>query len=395
VSPLHITVIGISPTPALQLPEAAQATIAQTRIFSGGRRHYELVRPFLPHQHEWIMIEGKMEALLGRYRKLEDPLVIFASGDPLFFGIANTIRRALPQVPMQVHPHHHALQLLSHRFLLDYGNMHTLSLHGRDWRALDRALIRQEPHIGVLTDAIRTPKRIAQRLQQYGFDNYKMFVGENLGGEAERVREGSLAQAAEFEVASLNCVIMERTRKLALPIGIPDEAFVGLPNRPNMITKMPIRLITLQALDLQAARVFWDVGYCTGSVSIEAKRQFPHLDIYAFEKRAECKRLIQHNAEALHAPGIHQFADFFSAALDEFPTPDAVFVGGHGGRLEEILRALHNVLAPRGRIAMNAVNRSSQLTFESFAERLGCRISQVHARIDQHNPITIMKAEKP
>ncbi len=34
-----------------------------------------------------------------------------------------------------------------------------------------------------------------------------------------------------------------------------------------MITKAPIRLLTLQALELNRRRVFWDIGFCTGSVS--------------------------------------------------------------------------------------------------------------------------------
>ena len=67
--------------------------------------------------------------------------------------------------------------------------------------------------------------------------------------------------------------------------GIPEEQFELLDGRANMITKMPVRLLSLSLLDLRNRSVMWDVGFCTGSVSIEAKLQFPHLDIVAFEKR--------------------------------------------------------------------------------------------------------------
>ena len=54
-----------------------------------------------------------------------------------------------------------------------------------------------------------------------------------------------------------------------------------------MITKAPIRLLTLQALELNRRRVFWDIGFCTGSVSIEARLQFPHLAVISSEIRPE------------------------------------------------------------------------------------------------------------
>ena len=66
------------------------------------------------------------------------------------------------------------------------------------------------------------------------------------------------------------------------PFGIPDEQFAHLDGRTRMITKAPIRLLTLQALELNRRRVFWDIGFCTGSVSIEARLQFPHLTVVSF-----------------------------------------------------------------------------------------------------------------
>ena len=43
--------------------------------------------------------------------------------------------------------------------------------------------------------------------------------------------------------------------------------------------------MSLAMMDLFGKSVMWDVGFCTGSVSIEAKLQFPELDIVAFERR--------------------------------------------------------------------------------------------------------------
>lgn len=63
-----------------------------------------------------------------------------------------------------------------------------------------------------------------------------------------------------------------------------------------MITKAPIRLLTLSALELNRRTSFWDIGFCTGSVSIEARLQFPHLHVTSFEIRPEGKRLMEINS---------------------------------------------------------------------------------------------------
>ena len=42
--------------------------------------------------------------------------------------------------------------------------------------------------------------------------------------------------------------------------------------------------------------------------------------------------------------------------MAELPAPDAVFIGGSGGRLREILRAAVERLKPAGRIVVNCVS---------------------------------------
>ncbi len=89
-----------------------------------------------------------------------------------------------------------------------------------------------------------------------------------------------------------------------------------------MITKAPIRLLTLAQLDLRRHQTLWDIGFCTGSVSIEAKLQFPHLHVVAFEQRPEGKRLMELNAARFGTPGIiTRIGDFLQAELDDLPAP--------------------------------------------------------------------------
>lgn len=75
----------------------------------------------------------------------------------------------------------------------------------------------------------------------------------------------------------------------------------------------------------------WDVGFCTGSVSVEAKLQFPHLQIVAFEQREEGRALMHDNSK-WGTPGIETVVgDFTEVDATAYPSPDAVFIGGHSG----------------------------------------------------------------
>ena len=167
----------------------------------------------------------------------------------------------------------------------------------------------------------------------------------------------SLDEVSQRDFSHPNCLIIVQQGEMPTrPFGIPDSDFALLDGREKMITKMPIRLLTLQALDLPKRRVFWDIGFCTGSVSIEARLQFPHLQICAFEIRHECEAIIHENARRFGALGIDiHMGDFLETDISALPRPDAVFIGGHGGHLKEIMAKVITVLSPGGVIVFNSV----------------------------------------
>ena len=168
-----------------------------------------------------------------------------------------------------------------------------------------------------------------------------------------------------------------------------------------MITKMPIRLLTLQALDLPHRHTLWDIGFCTGSVSIEARLQFPHLHIEAFEIRPECEAIIQENARRFGAPGINvHIGDFLEADVASLPRPDAVFIGGHGGQLKEIIKKVLTVLNDDGCIVMNSVKAPKVLTdshqlWDEACEELGLKQdAPTKIILNDNHPIEILSCSK-
>ena len=430
---IKFIVIGITDSHQPFFSPEVLAVIKNGKVFSGGKRHHEIVAPFLPKDAQWIDIAAPLSAVYEQYNvqcsmfnvqgcdlargeseftqaipsvsRLEAQpqfsIIIFASGDPLFFGFANTLQREFPDAELQVFPTFNSLQMLAHRMVIPYQDMHVVSLTGRPWDKFDEALICGYPLIGCLTDKNKTPHDIYQRMQEYGYDNYVMTVGENLGNDTlERVSRYDDGT----DYANPNCIILQQTEKRQPFFGIPDSQFTLLEDRQKMITKMPIRLLTLQALELRTKHVLWDIGFCTGSVSIEAKLLFPHLQIEAFEIRPECEAIIHENARRFGAPGINiHMGDFLNCQLLTFncqlPRPDAVFIGGHGGRLKEIMEKVLTVLAPGGVIVMNSVvapkvtTDSHQLWDEACAALGLKQESPTRIQLDNHHPITILKVK--
>lgn len=162
-----------------------------------------------------------------------------------------------------------------------------------------------------------------------------------------------------------------------------------------MITKMPVRLLSLSLLELYDKHTLWDVGFCTGSISIEAKLQFPALEVIAFERREESRELMKENCRRFGAPGITEvIGDFMECDISGYPAPDAVFIGGHGGRLEEMVSRTYKVLNKGGLIVFNSVSAESCQRFRKAVESLGGAIEAEHIlTLDEHNPITILKAK--
>lgn len=396
-SGLSFTVLGMNDEIAPQFTPEIQDLIAQHRIFSGGRRHRELVASLLPKEAVWIDIVVPLMEVYEQYRQHDAPVLVFASGDPLFFGYTTTLMREFPGLVRQTFPSFSSLQLLAHALRLPYHDMRVVSLTGRPWHEFDRALIERAPKVGILTDRKNTPSRIAQRMLDYGYTDYRMHVGVLLGGERQETYTLPLEEVVDKDFAHPNCLIIEATKvsQYDAPLGLKELDFFPLNGRVKMITKMPVRLVSLSLLELEKRRSFWDVGFCTGSVSIEAKLRYPHLQITSFEIREEGEELMQVNSRRFHAPGIdHHIGDFLSQDLDQFPRPEAAFIGGHGGRLPEFVQRLTQIMDSDGVIVFNSVSQETLDSFRTAISSVGWQITyETVLTVDEHNPITILQAK--
>ena len=118
--------------------------------------------------------------------------VVLASGDPLFYGIGNTLSAHFPPERLYFLPHVSSVQLAFARLKTSWHDAQVVSLHGRPMASLLPALSRQAAKIALLTDGKNHPAAIAQFLLAHGCDHYDLWVCEELGGAAERVSRWTL-----------------------------------------------------------------------------------------------------------------------------------------------------------------------------------------------------------
>ena len=166
--------------------------------------------------------------------------------------------------------------------------------------------------------------------------------------------------------------------------GIPDEEFIrgDIP-----MTKQEVRIHALVKARLAAAATVIDIGAGTGSIAVEAALLASAGRVYAVEKEREGVELIRANAAKFGAANLEIVAGAAPAALAGLPDADAIFVGGSGGRLAEILAAADRLLKPGGRLIITAVTvETLHQTISAVEGRPGYRLEAAGLQVTRLRP---------
>ena len=121
-----------------------------------------------------------------------------------------------------------------------------------------------------------------------------------------------------------------------------DEDFLR-DNTP--ITKEVIRHESIRRLELREGDLVFDIGGGTGSVAIEIGSLHPSLRVLSVEKKRERVENLRQNIENHHADNVQVIEGDATEVLREKirdlmgdrTKPDAVFIGGSGGELRDII----------------------------------------------------------
>jgi len=350
------------------------------------------------------------------------PLVLLASGDPLFFGIGRKLSEEFGKDVLEILPDLSSVQEAFARINESWDDAFLMSLHGGPDPAKRRKLpyemhdipflLEQHGKIAILTDKVNNPSEIAKTINsELRTPNSKlvMSVCERLGYTDEKITRGTPEEIAVMSFSEPNVVIVMKQGPGFGGQG-PESIRFGLKedeidHARGLITKDEVRAVTLHTLRLPKTGVFWDVGAGSGSISIEAARLFPRLTVVSVEKDDEQVKHISANKMKFGVSNIEIVQGTAPDALHGLQAPDRVFIGGSGGSLDEIIGYIQERMQ-NGVIVINAVTIETLNQAIARLEKRGfaVKVSEISVsrskliagkrHMSAQNPIFIVTGEK-
>jgi len=349
-----VHIIGVAPDGASSLTFQARRLVNRAELVFGGER---LLQMFSHHPGEKVAIKNNLAEVAALIKRNlgQKRMVVLASGDPNFYGIASYLTAKLGRNVVDIIPNVSAMQLAFARIRESWEDAVFVSVHSRPIEDIIET-VRLNHKVGIFTDDEHTPAAIARVLLEHGVDGYRAYVCQNLGRKDEKVIETDLPNLVKMKFSPLNIVILLRKKSKTRPqqiLGIPEASFYR--RRDGLITKQEVRAVSLAKMRLADESVLWDIGAGSGAVSIEASFLARKGRIYAIEKNDKDVAIIKKNVQKFCAPNVEVVQAFAPDGLGKLPDPTAVFIGGSGGRMEEILDFVSHRLKPGGRIVINVV----------------------------------------
>jgi precorrin-6B C5,15-methyltransferase / cobalt-precorrin-6B C5,C15-methyltransferase len=405
-----ITLVGIGDDGCVSLTSRAVSAVTKAGVLVGGERHLE----FFPQFHgERIVLKGGLSTVLDRVAELaeEQNVCVLASGDPMFFGIGGLVIKRLGAEHVEILPQPSSVQWAFARAGLKWDDAAFLSLHGR---SAEGFLTRLKRHakVAILTDENTSPPVLARRMTEHGETAWIAWVCENLGGPDERVRRFTVEDlAACQDIGPLNVLLLVRSDpSWRVPCTIPflhEDAFAKRMPKKGLITKREVRLLSLAAMGIRPDSVIWDIGAGSGSVSVEAAMLAPEGRVYAIEVDQEGVEMCRENLRAHAVDNVRVIAGRAPEVLADLEPPDAVFVGGSKGSIEEIIDIVFDRLQPGGHLVVNAITLENAGETYQVLRRRGLvpevtllQVSRAeplahYLRYEALNPIQIFAVSKP
>jgi len=394
---------------ALQLVRSAKHVIAGSRLLATLADDIGQAQPYDLTGH-LSQVPGWISAAINN----NEAVAVLASGDPLCHGIAGFLGKKFAPEQLRILPNLTSIQLAFTELKLPWQSATIASVHSQDAGEWVRGaspqhgmyallqLCRQHALLAVLTSLENNPARIARMLQIEGLaDDFDIAVAQALR-QPEQIVTGFLpvSSIAAGEYIDPNVVILKRKTALPAPVlfGVCDDSFQQRKPEKGLITKREVRAVSLARMQLTRRSVVWDIGAGSGSVGLEAARLCPDGHVYAIEKNVDDIANVEYNHAAW---GISNYSFVHGKApqyLDTWPDPDAVFIGGSGGELAELIALCLRRLKPNGWLVMNFVTLENMSTAVETLKQLSATWDACQIQASRSSPILNMhrlQAENP
>lgn len=379
-----VTIIGLGEDGLAGLSDASRSAISGADVIFGGPRHLALVGAGA-RGRDWP-VPFKIDPVLAEKGKR---VVVLASGDPFWHGAGGSLAQALRPGEWTCHPAPSTFSRAAAQMGWRLEDVLCFGLHAAPFERLVPVLTQGQRLLCLMRDGAAVGD-LANWLAVQGFGPSHLTVMEALGGPRQRCRVTSSAGYDLGDVAHPVAVAIEVEGGKGLPraSGLPDELFAS----DGVMTKRPIRALTLSALAPRAGEVLWDLGAGSGSIAVEWCLAAPATRAHAVEKRLDRATNICTNAARFGlSHRLHIIEAGWSDGLSDLPPPDAVFIGG--GADQAGLETVWAAIPPGTRLVMNAVTLDSEALAYDWHHRHGGELIRVD--IARAAPLGRMRGWEP
>jgi precorrin-6Y C5,15-methyltransferase (decarboxylating) len=371
----RIQIIGIGDDGMDGLTTYSRNLIHQAEVVMGAKH---LLGMLSPTDAELIDVGSDLGHLKQLIAGLDDrPTVMLASGDPLFYGITRFLTQSLGKDRFEIVPHVSSMQLAFARVKENWDDAYLTNLA---IQPLDRVVdsIRTAERVGLFTTDQIPPSVVAESLLDRRIDYFTAYVCENLGTPDEVVTQGDLKSIKDQTFGSMNVMVLVRREGAAdrpsgshqrRLFGNPDDLFLQSRPKRGLITPAEVRCIALAEMHITPTSVIWDVGAGSGSLAIEAASLASRGKVFAIEMDAEDYGMMIENAAMFDVPSLIPIHGQAPEAWQELPNPDAIFVGGSGRMVPDLVRQAVKRLAPMGHIVVNVSSPDNLVAVQNELEK--------------------------
>lgn len=275
---------------------------------------------------------------------------ILVSGDVGFFSAASGLQRKLEEFgDTTLICGLSSMQYFCAKIGTSYDNAVIRTLHGRQGSLI--GTVSYNKKVFTLTGGTYKAHDICRELNSVGLGGVCVTIGENLGSTDEEIITGTASMLEYQEFSDLCVMLIENDEAVCAQSPIFDKM---LTRDKVPMTKEEIRWVSVAKMQIKNTDVVWDIGAGTGSVSIELARKACDGMVYAVERKPEAVSLLCQNRYKLGAFNINVVEGLAPEALQDLPTPDAVFIGGSAGQMKNLLNLCKN-LNENVKIVVNAI----------------------------------------
>ena len=334
-----------------------------------------------------------MEEIAENIQYGKKKAVVLFSGDTGFYSGATKLAEALKQTgyaEVKILPGISSINAVAAKANLTWQNAKIMSSHGipqERWRPELIDAVRHNKETFVITSGSKDVRDIGDilvALEKEQNIKFRVFIGTNLYSD-EKIGWYSAEKCSTYNQDGLSTIIIENANwqpKVIAP-KLSDDDFI----RDKVpMSKEEIRQLSICKLQLHKDAVVYDIGSGSGSVAVEIARMDAGIKVYAIELKEVACQLIRKNVSKYMLENVSVISGTAPDVLENLPAPTHVFIGGSGGRLEDILMTLKKMNSHM-RIVINSV------TIETIAE-----INSVIKKFEIENAdviqVTVSKAKK-